>query len=118
MTLSSLSVIVGTVWLDDSDGVISTSREIERAWVWAQPGAVVERRDGRDVVFAQLEVEHVEVTRNPLGVHRLGDHDVTDLQMPTNNHLRRCLAVGIGDAGDCRMIQEPAPTQRAPRLGR
>src|SRR5690348_5281458 len=93
MVFSSLRVMVGTVWLDDSVGVISPASEIEGAWVGVQSGAVVQRGDGRHVLFAELEVEHVEVARNPFRADRLGDDDVTQLQMPPNNHLGAGLAV-------------------------
>src|SRR5271166_4539546 len=37
--------------------------------------------------------------------------------MPANNHLRRGLAVLLGDAGDRRVVQQPTLAQRAPCLG-
>src|SRR6202011_3717258 len=83
IVLSSLRVMVGipdNSLGDDSVGVISASCEFEGAGVWSQPGAVVERGDRCHIIVAQLEVEHVEVARYPLGIHRLGDDDVTDLQ--------------------------------------
>ena len=47
----------------------SPACEVEGSWIRTEPVAVVERRDRRHVVAAELEIEHVEVTRNPRRVH-------------------------------------------------
>ena len=117
MVLSSLSVTVGIAG-SPNRGHVTYPCEVEGARIGAQPGSVVERGDGRHVVFGQFEIEHVEVTHDPLWVHRLRDDDITELQMPPNQYLRRRLVARSAIAVIVGMIQQPALTQRAPRLGR
>ena len=82
------------------------------------PRSIIQRRDRRHRGGAEFEVEHVEVARNPDGVHRLGNHDITELDMPSDQHLGGCPATILRDGGNCRMGQQRSPSQRGPRLGR
>src|SRR3954463_2535725 len=92
--------------------------EVERSWIGTQSRSVAERRDGRHVLLAQLEIEHVEVTHNSLGGHRLRDDYIAELDMPPNQCLCWRFSVGIRDGSDGRIAQQRALPQRAPRLGR
>src|SRR5690242_8951591 len=89
IVFSSLRAIEGIAGLG-GPVIISPACEIEGAWIRTKPGAVVKRGDRRHFSGAEFEVEHVEVARNPCRVHRLGDDDITELNMPPNQHLGRC----------------------------
>src|SRR5690242_2087088 len=51
--------------------------------------ALVQLGDRDGVVRAQLEIEDLEVLLDPLRRHRLGEHDVTALDVPPQNDLCR-----------------------------
>jgi hypothetical protein len=58
-----------------------------------------------ELVGRELEVEDVEVLRDPLWLRRLRDHRTAPLQVPAQHHLRRGLVMGLGDATDHRVLQ-------------
>src|SRR6185312_3640447 len=62
-------------------------RSAESLGVRAGAMAGLEAGDRRQVVFAQLEIEEIEVGADPLRGHRLRDHHVAQLQVPTQDHL-------------------------------
>src|SRR4051794_26447278 len=72
----------------------------------APPG--VERVDRGELVASQLEVEDVDVLGDPPGLGRLRNDGATLLQMPAQHHLRRALAVRLGDLADNRVLQRAA----------
>src|SRR3954453_5474900 len=82
--------------------------EVERSWIGTQSRSVAERRDGRHVLLAQLEIEHVEVTHNSLGGHRLRDDYIAELDMPPNQYLRWGFSCGLRDGGN-RLIAQQRP---------
>ncbi len=92
-------------------------REVVGSWIGTQSRSVLQRRDRCHVALAQLEVEHVEVAHNPLGGHRLGDDDITELDMPPNQYLRGGFPMSVGDGGDRWVLQQRPLRQWAPRLG-
>ena len=51
------------------------------------------------------------------GVDRFGDHDVAELQVPAQDHLRRGAVVVGGDGFDRPVFEQVALGQRAPGLG-
>ena len=82
--------------------------------------------DRGELVGAQLEVEHVEVLRDAVRLGRLRDDGAALLQVPAQHHLRRGLAVGLGDLADHRVLERAAvlavavegdAADRRPRLG-
>ncbi len=54
---------------------------------------------------------------DPLRGHRLGDHDVAELQVPADHDLRRRPAVRLGDLDDRGVVEHRALRERAPGLG-
>ncbi len=76
MVFSSLKPMFGAA---AADVIFYLACPVEGSRIGTQSGGVVEGRDGRHVLLAQLEIEHVEVTRYPVGVHRLRDDDITQL---------------------------------------
>src|SRR6267154_1852046 len=69
IVFSSLRVIEGTEALGGPAGIISPACEIEGSRIRTKPGPAVKRGDRRHVIGAEFEIEHVEVARNPFGVH-------------------------------------------------
>lgn len=65
-------------------------------------GATValEAVDRGQLVVGELEPEHVEVLSDASGRHRLGDHDASLLQVPTQHDLGRRPLVPLGDLDD------------------
>jgi hypothetical protein len=49
--------------------------------------------------------ERVEVLGDPLRVGRLGDGRASLLHVPAQHHLRRALAVRLGDLTDRRVLE-------------
>src|ERR1700694_1377037 len=98
-------------------GSCHLSCEVEGSWFRTQSCLPAERRDGRHVLRTQLEIEHVEVTHNSLGGHRLRDDDITELDMPPNQYLRRGFSARICDGGNRGIAQQGSLAQRTPRLG-
>src|SRR6478735_6320590 len=66
---------------------------------------LIEGVDRRELVGGELEVEHVEVGSDALGVDRLRDRGASLLEVPTQHHLRRGLAVYGGDLADLRIVE-------------
>src|SRR3954451_19419062 len=62
----------------------------------------------RHVVGGELEVGDVRVRPDPLGVAGLGDDHDAVLQVPTDDHLRRCSSCLLGDVHDRRVLEGPA----------
>ena len=92
----------------------SSRRLRARVLVGIRPesGAVVEAVERGHLVVAQLEVEHGEIRLDPLRVRRPRDHDIAQLDAPSDQHLRRRLALRLGNRGDGRVVQQPADSQR------
>src|SRR5947209_5989393 len=61
-----------------------------REGVRVRPGAaaVVELADRRHVLVVELEAEDVDVLPDPRRRGRLREHDVPELQVPAQHHLR------------------------------
>src|SRR3954471_7135854 len=77
-----------------------------------------QRRQSGHLRVSQLDVEHVDVLRDPLLVRRLRDDDATELDVPAQHDLRGGLVVFLRDAGHDRIVEQPvAAPERAPRLG-
>src|SRR3954468_3002613 len=77
-----------------------------------------QRRQSGHLRVSQLDVEHVDVLRDPLLARRLRDDDATELDVPAQHDLRGGLVVRLGDAGHDRVVEQPvASPERAPRLG-
>src|SRR5205809_6643633 len=89
--------------------------EIECSWIGTQSRSVAERRDGRHVLLAQLEIEHVEVTHNSLGGHRLRDDYIAELDMPPNQYLRWGSSVSFRDGGNHWMVKQRSLAERTRR---
>ena len=92
----------------------------------AAAAAGVEPVDRGELVVGEVEVEDVEVLRDPGRLGRLRDHRAALLDAPAQHHLGRALAVRLGDAGDDRVLQgagvltvavEGDATDRRPGLG-
>src|SRR3954447_5487212 len=67
--------------------------------------AGLEPVDRSDLVGRELEVDDVEVLRDPLRLGGLRDHRAALLDAPTQQHLRGRLAARLGDAGDDGILQ-------------
>src|SRR4051794_26471581 len=88
--------------------------------VGVRPGALVavERGDCVHVVVGQVEVEDVDVLPHPLGLHRLREDDVAQLDVPAQHDLGRGLAVLLGQVLERALGEQVAALcDRAPRLG-
>src|SRR3954452_25168752 len=94
-------------------------RSAARERVRVRPGALagVELLDRGHLVVGELEAEDVEVLRDALRRHRLGDHDAAELDVPADDDLAGGAVVRLGDAGDHRVVEDRALRERAPRLG-
>src|SRR5215210_3801318 len=88
-----------------------------RVWTGASAFALVESGDLFHFVRPELEVEELEVLPHARWRHRLGEHDVSALDVPPQDYLRRRLADVLGDPGDGRIVQHLALCDRRPRLG-
>ena len=66
---------------------------------------------------AELEIEDIDVRRDPFRGDRLGDHHIAGLQVPADDHLGRRFAVRRRDFGECGIFQQIALGQRTPGLG-
>ena len=84
--------------LVDATGIVPAVNQIE-----LHP--LLQQQELREV-HAQLEIEHVEVTHNSLGGHRLRDDDITELDMPPNQCLRWGFSVCLGDGRHGRVAQQ------------
>jgi len=73
--------------------------------------------DRRHVVIAQCEVEDVDVLGDAGRCHRLGDHDVAELQMPADHDLSGRTRVCLRRRDDHWILEHEALRERAPRLG-
>jgi O-acetylserine/cysteine efflux transporter len=78
----------------------------ERVRVGAGSQAPVQRADHLVVRGAELEVEDVEVLADSVRIDRLGEHDVTALDVPAQHHLGRGLAGPLGDRHDLRVAEK------------
>jgi hypothetical protein len=67
--------------------------QAERLGIGAAARAGVERVDGDDLVGAQGEVEDVGVLGDATRVDRFRDDRVTEVDLPAQDDLCRCLAV-------------------------
>src|SRR3954462_12632113 len=79
--------------------------ERDRVGLRTAAAAGVERVDGGELVAGQLEVEDVDVLGDAVRLGRLGDDRAAVLQAPAQHDLGRCLAVGLGDLDDDRVLQ-------------
>ena len=88
--------------------------------------ALVEGVQGGELLRREFEVEDVEVLRDALRAHGLGDRRASLLQVPPQHHLRWRLAVRLGDILDRRVVKgatgapvapvDGDPADRRPRL--
>ena len=62
--------------------------------------------DGRQLVGGELEVEDVDVLRDPVRLGRLRDDRAALLQVPAQHHLGGGLAVCLGDLLDDRVVEQ------------
>src|SRR3954471_13880954 len=75
-------------------------------------------RQSGHLCVGQLDVEHVDVLRDPLLARRLRDDDATELDVPAQHDLRGGLVVRLGDAGHDWVVEQPVAAPKwAPRLG-
>src|SRR6185295_6056785 len=78
---------------------------------------IVERGDLGHLVLGQLEIEYVEVLGDARRRDRFRDRDQTILDVPAECDLRRRPAMLVGDAGDQRVLHDPALAEWAPGFG-
>lgn len=78
----------------------------------------VQRGDHSHVLGIEREAEHVEILRDTLRMHRLGNADHTALNQPAQHHLRHRLFVPGGDRQQDFVREQPvlALGERRPRL--
>src|SRR3954453_2807597 len=77
-----------------------------------------ECRQSGHLGVGQLDVEHVDVLRDPLLVRRLRDDGATELDVPAQHDLRGGLVVRLRDSGHDRIVKHPvAAPERTPRFG-
>ena len=67
----------------------------------------VQRGDHGHVLGVEREAEHVEILRDALRVHRLGNADHTALNQPAQHHLRHRLFVPGGDRQQDFVREQP-----------
>src|SRR5690606_38508118 len=105
-------------------------RSVERApirleRVGADPLPRRKRGEVGEVLRVELEAEHVDVLRDPLGMDRLRDRDETVLQVPPDEYLGGAAPVPRGDRRDDRVAEQRVrllvprsrrPAERTPRL--
>ena len=65
-------------------------KPVEAVRVESESLSAVEPTDLVHVALGQLEVEDVEVVREPSWIAGLRDDDVAKLKVPAEHHLRRC----------------------------
>ena len=101
VSFAALMRRVGRVRLRGSVGRSSQGDDLR---LRAAALAGVEGVDRGELVGGELEVEDVEVLRDPVRLGRLRDHRAALLQVPAQHHLGRGLAVRLGDAADDRVL--------------
>ena len=92
-------------------------RSAETVGVGNRALARVELLDGVHLACGEVEVQDVEGLLDALRRDRLGDDDVAQLQVPAQDDLRGRLAMCLRQAGDDRVVENPALGERAPGLG-
>ncbi len=75
----------------------------------ASTDAGVERVEGRDLVAAELEIEDVEVLRDPGGLGGLRNRGAALLEVPAQHHLSRGLVVSGRDLQDRGILERALP---------
>src|SRR3954447_3461368 len=85
-------------------GLLGENLERDGMRLRATTLAGVESVDGREFVGGQLEVEHVEVLSDAVGLGRLRDDRTALLQVPAQHDLRGTLGVSFGDDDDGRVL--------------
>jgi hypothetical protein len=87
---------------------------VERGWIGtgALPG--IEGLNPGHRLVVECEVEDPKVLLDAFRHHGPRDHDVTELQVPSQDDLRGRLAVGGGELRNHRVVEHRAPGNRAP----
>src|SRR5215472_6703397 len=99
-----------------TSGTREAGRLLTAVRVRAGPGATVERLDRGHVTGGEREVEYVDVLPDPRRSDRLRNDDVSQLDVPAQDDLRRGLAVPARQRGDHRVSEDIPLGQRTPRL--
>src|ERR1700722_3855854 len=94
---------------------MTRSIPLRRAAGWIGDASVrfLERADPAHIVIAQLEIEHVDILRDPLRIRRTRYcRDDVLLHQPAQRYLRKCLAGTLCDLGQHRLVDQTATGQR------
>lgn len=75
--------------------------------------ALVQRRNRLNLLRRQVPVGAVQVLLEPLGIVGLGNDNNVPLGGPAKEHLRRCLAVGVGGLLDGWVFKQGADVEGA-----
>ena len=79
------------------------------AVVEEERGPCLHRRDPRDLVVCQLEIEDVKVLPHPIGADRFWDYDGATLHEPAKDDLAHGLVVRLADGAQDRVREETVP---------
>ena len=98
--------------------MLSASAHVEVVRVGTEPATGSHLRYRLHVGLVELEIEDVDVLANSVGVNRLGDHHIAELNVPAQHHLPRRTGLAASDVEDVRIFQQPlALPERPPRFG-